>query len=265
MNEETKNAMDALAGGVSNGGDAGGDNVDWKAKYEEMAHKYQTSQVEQGRVKKLTEENNALKKQLDERNSSRIAQEVLDDLPPEVKEDVPEDILRAQTLVAQRAAERAISAQNAELQAIRDQMASRSRDQFAKRIEQEFPGFLSTAVPEGGDKHDAWVQYQRYNAASISAAVEACDFDSLSWHIRKFYTDELGIAPPSGGTAPAAADPSAIGGGTPVVVGPGKIYTQQEISHLYDEVEKARDRGDFAEVRRIGAEIDKAVREGRVK
>ena len=118
---------------------------------------------------------------------------------------------------------------------------------------------------DGGDKHPAWVQYQCYNAPSINAAVNACNFDILAWHIRKFYSDELGIAPPSGGTGAAAPDPSATGGGTPVATKPGKIYTEKEISDLYDEVERARDRGDFAEVKRLGAEIDKAVREGRVK
>ena len=63
----------------------------------------------------------------------------------------------------------------------------------------------------------------------------------------------------------ATPDPSGIGGGVPVVTKPGKVYTEQELSSLYDEVEKARDRGDYAEVKRIGAEIDRAMREGRVK
>ena len=56
MNEETKKAMDALAGAGAGGGDAGGDATDWKAKYEEAQRELNSARVEQGRVKKLDEE-----------------------------------------------------------------------------------------------------------------------------------------------------------------------------------------------------------------
>ena len=141
---------------------------------------------------------------------------------------------------------------------------ARRKRELDERFEREFPG-LAAQIGPGGDKYAAWTNYRRYNGPSIDAALAAYDFDALAWHIKKFYTDELGIAPPSGGTAPAAPEPGNIGGGKPVVAQPGKVYTEAEISDLYDEVEKARDRGDFAEVKRIGAEIDKAMREGRVK
>lgn len=265
MNEEITKAMDALAGGGSGGGDAGGEAVDWKARYEEMAHKYQTSQVEQGRVKKLTEENNALKKQLEELNTSTQIQDAINDLPEEMRNDVPEEILKSQTFLAKRAAERAFAAQAAELQAVKDQMAGRSRDQFAARIEQEFPGFLREAVTEGGDKHKAWVAYQRFNAASINAATNARDFDTLAWHIRTFYANELGVTPPSGGTGAAAPDPSAIGGGQPAAARPGKTYTWDEIDKLYDEIERLRACGDRDGMKRLSDEVERAQREGRVK
>ena len=57
MNEEIEKAMNALSGGGTTGGDAGGETTDWKAKYEEMERKFRSAQVEQGRVKKLDEEN----------------------------------------------------------------------------------------------------------------------------------------------------------------------------------------------------------------
>ena len=133
------------------------------------------------------------------------------------------------------------------------------------RIEQEFPGFLQSAVSEGGDKHEAWKKYQKRNRGSINDAVATGDFDTLSYHIQRFYAEELGGVAPSGGAGAAAPDPSATGGGAPLAPKHGKVYTEQEILSLYDEVERARDRGDFAEAKRLGAEIDKAVREGRVK
>lgn len=274
MNEETKKAMDALAGaGAVDGGNAkGGEATDWKAKYEEAQKALASAKVEQGRVKKLDEELKALQRQLEDERSARRTQTVIDGLPEEVRGDVPEDYLKAQAEIARRTADQALASRDAEMEALKARLAERdqresaaSQQRFTERLEREFPGFLSGAVSEGGDKHAAWVDYQRYNAASIAEAARTFDFDALAWHIRAFYTTALGIDPPSGGMGIATPDPSGIGGGVPVVTKPGKVYTEQELSSLYDEVEKARDRGDYAEVKRIGAEIDRAMREGRVK
>ena len=265
--------MDALAGGVApTGTTAGGEATDWKAKFEEAQRELASAKVEQGRVKKLDEQVKALQAENAKLSSSRRVQTVIDDLPPEVKEGFTEDSLKAQALIAQRAVEAANAERDAQIAQMKAEQAERDRRNaeaakasFAQQIERAYPGFLRSAVLDGGDKHGAWTEFVELYGPSINAAYYAQDFKKLSWFIEKFYTEKLEIPPPSGGTGTAAPDPSATGGGTPVVVKPGKTYTEKEISDLYDEVEKARDRGDFAEVKRLGAEIEKAMREGRVK
>ena len=261
MSEE-KTITDALSGGTPNG-----DTTDWKAKYEEAQHALESAKVEQGRVKKLAEENAKLQKQLAERTTRKPS----DYLSDEEREGIDAEQRGIIDKMVDGRVSDAVASSREEIEALKARIAERDERDGARRkrelderFEREFPG-LAAQIGPGGDKYAAWTNYRRYNGPSIDAALAAYDFDALAWHIKKFYTDELGIAPPSGGTAPAAPEPGNIGGGKPVVAQPGKVYTEAEISDLYDEVEKARDRGDFAEVKRIGAEIDKAMREGRVK
>lgn len=274
MNEEMEKAMNALAGDGAAAGTqpGGGDVTDWKAKYEEAQRMLNSARVEQGRVKKLDEENKALQRQLEDERASRRTQNVIDGLPDEVKGDVPDDYLKAQAEIARRTADQALASRDAEMEALKAQLAERDerdvaarRQQFAARIDREFPGFFRDAVSEVGDKHAAWVQYQRYNAPSIVAATRSFDFDSLSWHIQQFYQNMLGIAAPSGGTGAAAPDPSPTGGGTSVSMKPGKTYTWDEIDNLYDEIEVLRARGDKEGMKRLADEVEKAQKEGRVK
>lgn len=275
MNKEDEKAINSLTagfGGIEKPTEA---ETDWKAKYEDVERRLQSAMVEQGRVKKLDEEKKELQRKLNEVYSAQQKKSVIDELPDSVKGEISQDVLDANAEIALRVAGKSNQTLRNELRseidALKEHISKRDEQdnetrkrRFADRVKSEFPGFLEGAVAEGGDKHKAWVEYQKYNAASIANAANTFDFDTLAWHIKKFYKDELGIAPPSGGT-PAAAEPSNIGGGTPVATKPGKVYTGQEILDLYDEIEKARDRGDFAEVKRIGNEIDKATREGRVK
>jgi hypothetical protein len=243
------------------------DTTDWKAKFEEAQKQLASAHVEQGRVKKLNEEKAELQRQLDEAKASRL-------FSPELAESLPDETRQGLTAVqkaSQDAIAQAEARHRAELDALKAQMAERdSRDAaiakraFTARIEAAYPGFI-VSVCDGGDKAAAWKKYQRFNAASISAAVNACDFEALSYHIGKFFTDELGIDPPSGGTGAAAPDPSAVGGGTPVAAKPGKVYTWDEIDKLYDEIEVLRSRGDREGMKRLSDEVEKAQKEGRVK
>lgn len=270
MSEEIEKAMNALAGGEAAAGKpAGGDTTDWKAKFEEAQRELNSARVEQGRVKKLDEENKALREKLAGAEALERAKKEVAALDETTRGSAPDDYLVGAGVLAQKMAADAIAAKSAEFErrmAEREQRdAAASRQRFGQRIEQTFPGFLKSAVSDGGDKHAAWVQYQRYNAASINAAVKDCDFDTLSWHIRKFYTDEVGIPPPSGDSGAAAPDPSTIGGGTSVALKPGKVYTWDEIDALYDEIEKLRARGDKEGMKRLSDEVERAQKEGRVK
>ena len=265
MSETTMNALSALAGVTQPAGNADGDSTDWKAKYEEAQRQLASARVEQGRVKKLDEEKKALEAKLAELDASRRAQAVMDGLPDDLRDVLPEDYAKGATLLAQRTVDAALAERDAELAQLKARNAESAQRQFAERIEQSFPGFLATAVAEGGDKHDAWVQYQRFNAASINEATKACDFDTLSWHIQQFYTNTLGIAAPSGGTGAAAPDPSTTGGGTPVAVRHGAKLTLQDVQALYDKADTALREGKEAEHDRIVKEIESAYAEGRVQ
>ena len=274
MNEEMEKAMNALAGDGAAAGTqpGGGDATDWKAKYEETQRLLNSARVEQGRVKKLDEENKALQRQLEDERASRRTQNVIDGLPDEVKGDVPDDYLKAQAEIARRTADQALASRDAEMEALKAQLAERDerdvaarRQQFAARIDREFPGFFRDAVSEVGDKHAAWVQYQRYNAPSIVAATRSFDFDSLSWHIQQFYQNMLGIAAPSGGTGAAAPDPSPTGGGKPVHAETQKTYTAQEYAELEKKAMRLRRMGDYAAYRKLDEELSNILAEGRVK
>ena len=270
MNEEIEKAMDALAGGSATAGNSGGvDVTDWKAKYEEAQRELNSARVDQGRVKKLDEENKALRSRLAGAEALKRAREEVAGLDDETRGNVPDDYLVGAGVLAQKMAADAIAAKSAEFDrrmAEREQRdAAASRQRFGQRVEQEFPGFFRDAVSEGGDKHEAWVKYQRYNAPSINAAVNAGDFDTLAWHIRKFYTNELGLQPPSGASEAAAPEPSAISGGQPATARSGKTYTWDEIDKLYDEIEVLRSRGDKEGMKRLSDEVEMAQKEGRVK
>ena len=276
MNEEMQKAMDALAGGTAAGA-PGGDTTDWKAKYEESQRELASARVEQGRVKKLNEEKSELERQLAEARSARGVQSAIDALPDNLKTDTPEDYQKVAAIMAQRAVDEAVqkaeARRKAELDTVMSQMAERERREadakradFGSRIEREFPGFLKSAVMEGGDKHSAWVQYQRFNAASINTAVQNCDFETLAYHVRTFYRNELGVEPPSGGTGAAAPDPSSTGGGNAVRHDGGKkIYTAQEYQALEKQAMQARRRGDFETYGKLNDELNTILAESRVK
>ena len=272
MNEEMTKAMDALAGRGAATGISGGDATDWKAKFEEAQRELASAKVEQGRVRKLDEQVKALQAENAKLSSSRRAQSVIDGLPPEVKEGFTDDSLKAQALIAQRAVEAANAERDAQIAQMKAEQAERDRRNaqaaeaaFAQMIEQKFPGFLRSAVYEGGDKHGAWTEFVEDFGPSINAAVRAQDFAKLSRFIEMFYNQKLEIPPPSGGSGAAAPDPSATGGGTSVLVKPGKTYTWDEIDKLYDEIEVLRSKGDKDGMKRLSDEIEKAQREGRVK
>lgn len=269
MNEEMEKAMNALSGSGAAGGDAGSDATDWKAKYEEAQRQLNSARVDEGRVKKLSEKVKALEGQLADATALKRAKEEVANMGEDQRGEVPEDYLVGAGVLAQKMAAEAIAAQKAEFDqrmAEREQReAAAARQNFAQKIGNEFPGFFRDAVLEGGDKHAAWQKYLRFNAASVTTAFNACDFDTLSWHIRNFYNTEVGIPPPSGGTGAAAPDPSPTGGGTSVAVKPGKVYTWDEIDKLYDEIEVLRSRGDREGMKRLSDEVEKAQREGRVK
>jgi len=261
MSEE-KTITDALSGGTPNG-----DTTDWKAKYEEAQHALESAKVEQGRVKKLAEENAKLQKQLAERTTRKPS----DYLSDEERQGIDEEQRGIIDKMVNGRVSDAVASSREEIERLKAKIAERDERDGARRkrelderFEREFPG-LAAQIGPGGDKFAAWTNYRRYHGPSIDAALAAYDFDILAYHVKNFFKSELGIEPPSGGTAPAAPEPGNIGGGKPVAVAPGKTYTWDEIDKLYDEIEILRARGDREGMKRLSDEIEKAQREGRVK
>lgn len=262
MSEDKKTITDALTGGTPNG-----ETTDWKAKYEEARHALESAKVEQGRVKKLAEENAKLQKQLAERTTRKPS----DYLSDEEREGIDAEQRGIIDKMVDGRVSDAVASSREEIEALKARIAEREERDGARRkrelderFEREFPG-LAAQIGPGGDKFAAWTNYRRYHGPSIDAALAAYDFDILAYHVRNFFKSELGIEPPSGGTAPAAPEPGNIGGGKPVAVTPGKTYTWDEIDKLYDEIEILRARGDREGMKRLSDEIEKAQREGRVK
>ena len=270
MSEQT-NAMDALTGAVSGGGSSAGETTDWKAKYEEAQRELNSARVEQGRVKKLDEEKKALENQLEELRAARLQDDAMSALPDDLRSDLPADYQKGASIIAHNTVSAELKQRDAEIADLRRKMVEREqRDaamrnaDFARLIESRYPGFLA-AISEGGDKCDAWKRYLRFNRNDVVAARNSGDIDAMIYHIDRFFTEELGVQPPSGASAAAAPDPSAISGGQPATARSGKTYTWDEIDKLYDEIEVLRSRGDKEGMKRLSDEVERAQKEGRVK
>ena len=261
-NTNTEKMMNALSGQ----NDSGGANEDWKSKYEALERKLQSERVEEGRLRKANEELEAARKRIAELENSDRTQKILADMPDDFGEDVPTDFKNASAQIAARVVDKSMGNIEERMARIERQNQEGAKSAFISRINAKYPGFLND-IDVGGDKQEAWNKYLKHNKASVASAIAEGDYDTLVYHINNFYTTELSIPVPSGDYGdPASADPSASVGGPKVVeMSPGKIYTQAEILALYDQIEAARDRGDYAEKARIENEVEKAQREGRVK
>lgn len=237
------------------------------AKIAELERELQKNRVENGRLAKANEHIRDLEGKLSEYQKREAEKSTIADLPQDLKESLPEDYLKALGTVGAKISREAEARQKAESERYASEVAAIRKQAFGERVERNHPGFIAE-VADGGKLHDAWVKYQRFNRDSIVNAFNACDYDTLAYHIGRF-CDEVGVQFPSGGREEtAAADPRALGGGgngAETQKPAGKVYTSEEYVKLYDELERARDRGDFAEMKRIDSEIKKAPAEGRVK
>lgn len=268
MNETEQ--IESVFGGKKSADSANGAG-DKDARIAELERELQKERVESGRLKKTNEELAHLREEVARLKERKGVDSVIESVPEDVRNDIAPEVLRASGTMANRAAaevagsiSKDIEKQNEEIRMLREENQRRDRVAFTQRINMQFPGFMSS-VSEGGDKHDAWIKYQRYNAGSIVSALNANDFDTIAYHIERF-CNELGVPVPSGKGGSATPDPRSLAGGTGTVsVNNGRIYTPEEYNALFDQKEAARDRGDYAEVKRISDEINRAQAEGRIK
>lgn len=285
MNDkELEKAMSAIggeqpAGGGEGGGDGGGagngGEVDYKARCAELEKQLQSAHVEGGRVKKLDGELKEARARIAELEQNAAREAALGELPEELK-DVPDDIKNTSLAIAQGLVKKAMAGSEKRMKELEERVNNsenrRSQQtslEFAQKVNAKYPGFFE-AVTNGGDKKEAWDQYQIHNLATIQTAIRNCDFETLSYHIGQFYKsiDQL---PPSGGQdGSAAPDPRAMGGGAntqTVGIQPGKTYSVQEWCQIRDEAQAKfqSQKISYKDYAAICDELTKAHREGRVK
>lgn len=269
---KTMNAMEELGsvlGGTKSTPDNGGDAS--AARIAELERQLQQERVESGRLRKVSEQ----LAQLQAENAQlRAAQRgdgstIINNLPKEVVEPVPDDIKRMTGAAIETAVSDAIAKEReryeAELAKLREEGAQSKRTAFARQINAAYPSFFAD-TREGGKLYTQWSEFMERNGGSIGASLESFDFDGTKYHIDRFY-NEYGISNPSGGQGGAAApDPRSIGGG----VNPGageqkKTYTNAEYQELRKKAHEYRDAYEFEKYRTLAKELDDAIMEGRVK
>ena len=250
---------------------SGGTGEDWEARCHALEHELQTARVEQGRVQKLNARIKELESELAKLRAGGGAAKTVT-LTPEEQGEIPDEYVGAAAKLADRAANNAVAGVNAELEQLRRERAAEKAEaqeriaaEFVRRIDRRYPGFLAS-IGEGGDKHDAWASFLVNNAASVQEAFGKCDYDSLVYHIDRFYREVLEVRPPNGEKGNASApDPVPHGGGKPKVAAGGeKIYTAEEYSALQEKCMKLQREGKDEEFQQLRAELDKALSEDRI-
>lgn len=271
MNTDT--VMSALRGGTDTPTSQG---EDLKKQLDEAQHKLQVAQVEQGRVKKLSEENAELKKRLVALETRKTEEELLASIPAEEREELPSGTAEALAKVAAKAVERAERTTQEQLSQMREAQAARLEadkkilaDNFLERLKTNFPGFADS-VASGGENEAQWKAYCKYNAESINTALAKYNFETIAWHITNFYQNVLkSPIPAAGGGSPTATDPNAGKGGAHapinVAIDSNKTYTAEEYTALEKKAENALAMKDYATYNKITQELETALSEGRVK
>lgn len=269
---KTMNAMEELGsvlGGTKSTPDNGGDAS--AARIAELERQLQQERVESGRLRKANEQLAQLQAENAQLRASQRGDgsAIINNLPKDVVEPVPDDIKRMTGAAIEAAVSDAISKEReryeAELAKIREEGAQSSRTSFARQINTAYPSFFAD-TREGGKLYAQWCEYMERNGDSIGRSLGSFDFEGTKYHIDRFYS-EYGISNPSGGQGGAAApDPRSIGGG----VNPGageqkKTYTNAEYQELRKKAHEYRDAYEFEKYRTLAKELDDAITEGRVK
>lgn len=274
MNETEQ--VNALLGAKKAPG--GTSDKDWKAEYEALKAEYERAKPMLGRVnveavaakdKRISE----LESEIRRLKGAKGAAEIAASLTPEERGEIPEEYVGVAAKIASRATGDAMAGVNQELARLREEReAEKERERkrvasdFVNRINRRYPGFLAS-IGEGGDKAEAWASFLVNNAASVNEAYGRCDYDSLAYHIDRFYREVLEVRPPNGDKGNASApDPVSHGGGKPATRDDGKkTYTAEEYSALEEKCMKLRRKGDYDGYAKLREELDEILVDGRVE
>jgi hypothetical protein len=256
--------MDALMGGANTPEGAAEGGVS-KEEFERTKHELDNNR---GRLKALDSRLKELEKENAELRAAREREDIISSaLTDEERAKVDPEFLKvmakmnAETEARLRRENEERERQSAEERNLR---AEQAKQDFVRRVEDRFPGFLAS-VGAGGANAEAWSRFYGIYGASIASAYSRFDLDALS-HFINMFNLELGNRVPSGSQGAATGpDPRNLGSGAPVGAPTTKTYTEDEITALFDKKEAARDRGDWAEVRRLTDEINRAQESGGAK
>lgn len=259
--EKTQEQFDALMG---NGNNQSAE-VDWQKRCEELEKQLNSTRIEEGRVRKLSEELKARDEELAQLRASSSEEKLLSNLTDEEINDVPPEILNVAKKLVRNGMTQIQSDYDQRMKDYESRMASNSidvnRQRVLDQVNARYPKFLAD-VGIGGDKCNAWKEYRKYNQASIAEAVNTGDINAFSYHIESFYRSHLGVSVPEVGTEAVASDPMTTSAASRSYTVDGKRITDEDLDKFYDEIEKARDRGDYAEMKRLTEIINKATRGG---
>lgn len=261
---ETVDKMAAAFGGGANKPDSGDSNEDL-AKQLARAKEYEATQ--NGRLKAQNEELERLRKENEELRRKRNEEDIASAITDDERAAIPDEVMTASTKMMRSLEDKLqkrIDAVQASQTHEREEAQNRAKSDVVSKVMAFCPSFLDD-VSAGGAKNAQWEEYKKYNGDSVNAAFARGDFASLKYHIESFYQNFLHVQVPSGGGANTAEPAPRSVGGTSDAPITGKTYTLDEFSALFDQKEAARERGDFAEVKRISDEINRAQAEGRVK
>lgn len=275
MNKEKMEEMDALMGSGKNT-NAGGATDKSSISQEVFDKTNHELDVARGRLKTLDARNKELEKEVATLRASKARTDIVSTaLSDEERANLDPTFLDAAAKIAAASAdavrqdyeerERARQEQEAANRAANEAVA---RENFARKIEERYPGFFNS-VSRGGPYHEQWLNFKNdpYLGSSIVTAWNDCNVEVMSMFIEKF-NSSLSIRVPSGSQGQATSpEPRNLGSGATVVHhgGPNKVYTADEYSALEKQADQLRRRGDWDGYRKVCDELNNILAEGRVK
>jgi len=247
---------------------------DWKSKYEEAQRQLASARVEEGRVRKLDADNKALARKLAELERGTRVAAIAGDVSAEERGDVPEEYVGLAARVADTAATRVAAGIGEEIERLRRERdeeraaeAGRRRNEFLRRVNEKYPKLFEEIGP-GGSKERAWKAFMDNNKESVDRAYGSCSLDGISYHLDRFYREDLGVPPPTAGMggAPAPDPVQTSGGSIPAVHADdaNRKYTAEEFAALEKRATNLRACGKFKEYRELCLEMDNILSEGRL-
>ena len=254
-------AMDDTGADTGTGAEAGNAR-DLQARVTELEAQLQGERVERGRVKALSGENAELKARVAELESRGV-------IPDELRDTVPDEVVRATRHIADDAAKRnvaPIDARMGQLETTQRQTQQMLLRQFNGRVAARYPGFFPSV--EGGDKTAQWQRFRQIHGLSLNHALAALDFETVCYFIDSFYR-ELGVPPDAGGAGAPAPDPRPDAGGASVAPQGGdgqRKYTFAEYSGILEKAQRDFHNGRLSgrDYNAVTVQMQSAFNEGRV-